>query len=422
MDFAKEAQTPMPELPDPFLREDGSRVATPAEWPRQRAWLKEMLAHFLYGHMPASREAFTGAAAASHPAYEGRAVRETLLFSHRTVPALRFHAQVVRPADQGPCPVILWNRGRGEEASPLEEELVCVRGCALVMFQREELAPDGPAACTGPLAQAYPACDWGAVAMWAWGCSLVADYLAGTHWADMKKLAVTGHSRGAKAAVCAAVYDERFSVCAAAGSGCGGLGCLRFVGSRYGENIGLCETVGNAVDGFPFWWSDHWGAFGARITDETRTRCGQYGREIFAKIFAESVGRRKDEALLPFDLHFLRALIAPRAVISLDGLGDTWSNPFGTQITWRAAQEVFDFLQAPHHNALFFREGGHEFSVEDWRALTGFCGAVFSGRPVPRPIVAFPRQGEAPPETPLEQRERQKDWKQLRLHYRWRRP
>lgn len=36
-------------------------------------------------------------------------------------------------------------------------------------------------------------------------------------------------------------------------------------------------------------------------------------------------------------------------MISTDGLGDPWANPFGTQATWRAAaaQEVFDFFEVP---------------------------------------------------------------------------
>lgn len=426
MERSKTAKTlrRVAQLPDPFLRADGTRVRTPAEWEGQRRELKELLAHFLYGHMPppSARDAFAGKKTGSRTAYRGKAVREELLFCYLPAPALCFRAQVVRPAREAPCPVILWNRGRGEADTPLEKDLVCVHGYALVTFDREGLAPDGPTACTGPLAQAFPTCDWGAIAMWAWGHSIVADYLAGTGWADMERLAATGHSRGGKAAVCAAIYDERFAVCAAAGSGCGGLGCLRFVGSRYGEDTGLCETAGNAVDGFPFWWSDHFGAFGARVTEETRQVCGNYGREIFAKIFAQSAGRRKDEALLPFDLHFLRALIAPRAVLSMDGLGDTWANPFGTQITWRAAQEVFDFLGVPGKNGLFFREGGHAFSAADWQALTDFCNAVLCGREMPGGIVTCPPEDAAPVIDPVLQRERQKDWRRLRLHYTWRRP
>ena len=37
------------ELPDPFLKPDGTRVQTREEWPEQREYLKAMLTHYLYG-------------------------------------------------------------------------------------------------------------------------------------------------------------------------------------------------------------------------------------------------------------------------------------------------------------------------------------------------------------------------------------
>ena len=40
------------ELPDPFLKPDGTRVQTREEWPEQREYLKAMLTHYLYGTMP----------------------------------------------------------------------------------------------------------------------------------------------------------------------------------------------------------------------------------------------------------------------------------------------------------------------------------------------------------------------------------
>ena len=50
--FLKKEQLPrIPELPDPFLKPDGTRVQRVGEWPAQREYLKEMLAHYLYGHM-----------------------------------------------------------------------------------------------------------------------------------------------------------------------------------------------------------------------------------------------------------------------------------------------------------------------------------------------------------------------------------
>ncbi len=49
---------------------------------------------------------------------------------------------------------------------------------------------------------------------------------------------------------------------------------------------------------------------------------------------------------MPFDQHFLKALVAPRALLSTEGLGDLWSNPSGTWQTYLAAREVCRFLGA----------------------------------------------------------------------------
>ena len=88
-------------------------------------------------------------------------------------------------------------------------------------FDKEQLAPDNGDAINGVVAKAFPECDWGAIAMWAWGHSRLVDYLFTTDWADTDKIIATGHSRGGKVALCAAIYDERIALCAPNGSGCG---------------------------------------------------------------------------------------------------------------------------------------------------------------------------------------------------------
>ena len=40
------------ELPDPFLREDGSRVVAAEEWKEQREYFKRILEEQYYGQMP----------------------------------------------------------------------------------------------------------------------------------------------------------------------------------------------------------------------------------------------------------------------------------------------------------------------------------------------------------------------------------
>jgi hypothetical protein len=100
--------------------------------------------------------------------------------------------------------------------------------------------------------------------------------------------------------------------------------------------------------------------------------------------FAEKENR------LPFDQHFLKALVAPRGLLSVEGLADLWANPLGTQCTYQAAQPVFDFLGATDKNAVYYREGGHDTTMEDWEALLEFADRLFFGKPATKKFNVLP--------------------------------
>lgn len=410
------------ELPDPFLKPDGTRVIKPEEWPEQREYLKEMLAHYMYGHIPAPEGNTVGEVIFSRPVYNGKAIAETV---HITCGRdIHFNAEIVRPVKEGRVPVFTWNQYKDVHGCPIEE-LVLQHGYAVMEFQKEQLAEDNGKGVKGKLAKAYAEYDWGVLAMWAWGHMRCADYLLTTNWADPDKLIATGHSRGGKAAMCAAIYDERFALCASSGSGCGGAGCFRFLGSRYGLNTGLCEVAGSIEDAFPFWWTDRFGQFGNRTHTYTRSNCSDFdpmamlGNSMSDLMSPDKMGKLGDEEYMPFDLHFVKALIAPRALITTDGMGDTWANPYGTQVTWRAAQEVFDFLGAPDKNAIHFRDGGHSYNAINWKAVLDFCDAIFYGIPHGIDINRFVQDN---PADPMASAMKLMDWKPMRFHYSWRNP
>ena len=421
--FRKKDDLPsIPELPDPFEKPDGSRVMTPEEWPAQREYLKELLAHYLYGHMPKDSGVTKGEVVFSRPVYNGKGVAETIKLTAGRKGEVVFYTDLIRPVKEGRVPVFTWNQFTGRHGSPAEEESVCRRGYAIMEFDKEQLAPDNGDAINGVVAKAFPECDWGAIAMWAWGHSRLVDYLFTTDWADTDKIIATGHSRGGKVALCAAIYDERIALCAPNGSGCGGAGCFRFLGGRYGEGIGLCETAGSINDMLGYWWTDAFGEFGARQKRYTRSNfpVAKNQMEFMANFSLDKLGTLQDEDRLPFDMHFAKALIAPRALITTDGLGDVWANTFGTQVTWRAAQEVFDFLGVPEKNALHFREGKHEFQAADWIAIVDFCDEMFFGKTSANNIVSFRPVQQAG--TPMDVMMERMDWRKTKLHYTWSNP
>jgi len=94
----------------------------------------------------------------------------------------------------------------------------------------------------------------------------------------------------------------------------------------------------------------------------------------FQANFSQYVGQ---EATLPFDQHFLRALVAPRALLVTDGRADYWANPPGNQAKHLVAQPVFDLLGVSDHNAQHFRPGGHGFLEEDFVVVFAFANTMF---------------------------------------------
>jgi hypothetical protein len=342
------------ELPDPFQMNDGSRVATKADWAKRREEIKRMILYYEYGHMPPAPGNVKAEELSSESVYEGAATERRILLSMGPDRKVKVNVSMIVPKGKGPFPVILKN----DEALgrvPIAEEII-KRGYIVAEYARTDLDPDQNNA-VGCAQEAYPEYDWGTLAVWAWGGMRVIDYLMTLEIVDKEKIAFTGHSRGGKTALLAGALDERITLVAPNGSGCGGAGCYRV----QGENS---ETLADITDPrrFGYWFHPRFKSFAGK---ETR---------------------------LPFDQHFLKALVAPRALLSTDALGDLWANPLGTQQTYLAAQPVFDFLGAGDRNGLHFREGGHAQNEEDWRALVDFADKVFFGKDVKRrfDILPFP--------------------------------
>lgn len=341
------------ELPDPFLKPSGKRVECVQEWESQREYLKEILTHWLYGQMPPPPGNVQAMVKKQEELWGGYGIQEELLISCGPSEKIRFRAYVIRKNDgKDQMPVVVPFYVEDEVVKPALEDGFCI-----VIFNPEDGAPDGYDYTNGSCYQAYPKYSWKVIAMWAWMQSRVIDFLENQPYVRADQVIVAGHSRYGKTALCCAVYDERVALCAAAGSGCGGMSCLRHVGSRMGENTGFYETTGWLMreHGAGYWFQDRFGMYG-----EKEIPC-----------------RLKEEYRLPFDSHFIPAVIAPRPFMLLEGLDDFWCNPYGTQISWMAGAEVYRFLGAEKNCGLHYREGGHRFGNEDWQILREFARTVF---------------------------------------------
>lgn len=340
------------ELPDPFLKPDGTRIRARREWPAQRRRLLETILHYQYGPLPPKGAKVTGRVTDHREVGDLGSVRDIeLSMGPRGVVKVRLMLAV--PAGKGPFPVILDGDLGWDRLNDAFIRAVLGRGYILAAFNREQVGPDS--AERKGVYEAWPNYDGGRLAAWAWGFHRTLDYLLTLPEVDGKRIAATGHSRGGKCALLAGATDERIAVTAPNNSGCGGAGNYRFHDDK-------CETLEAIVRRFPYW-------FHARFAG-----------------FMNNVQR------LPFDQHTLKACVAPRALLTTEALGDLWANPRGTQQTHQAAREVYAWLGAPDRIGIHFRQGGHEHGLQDFETLLEFCDVQLFGRTVSRRFdaLAFP--------------------------------
>lgn len=346
------------ELPDPFLFQEGTRVRTRDDWAKRRAEIQALVLHYQYGTLPPAQDKVTGREISSQKTADGNATETLIFLTMGSGGRVTTHLWLTIPLGSGPFPVLLrgdlgWGRVKPEIAAE-----VVRRGYILAEFNRVEVAPDSRD--QAGVYSVYPGYEGGRLAAWAWGYHRVVDYLLTRKDVDSRHIAVTGHSRGGKAALLAGALDERIALTAPNNSGCGGAGCYRFQAES-------SEDIAAILRGFPYWFQPH---------------------------FREFIGQVER---LPFDQHSLKALVAPRALLTTEALGDLWANPEGTQQSHLAAKEVFSFLGASERIGIHFRPGPHEQNLEDWTTLMDFADQAFFGKKGTRKFdaLAFPNSPKA---------------------------
>lgn len=333
-----------PELPDPFVMLDGSRVETPEEWySERRPELKRLFQHYVYGYIPESPGITATREALDTPVLGGKAILRQVEIAFDGLPddAPRIHLAVFLPADAPEAvPVflainkcgnytvvsddaVLLNRDtRYHDACPpldaargTKEDFWCVeylieRGYAFATFHESDLDPDKHDFTDGihPYFDGLPVppeSHWGTIGAWAWGLHRAMDYLSSDEDIDADGICLIGHSRRGKTALFAAAMDERVALVVPHQSGTGGMAL-----SRNNDE----ETVERINRVFPHWFNDQ-----------------------FPK-FSDNEGR------LPVDQHLLVALVAPRPLLDTAGLQDTWANYESALRNLRAASPVYEFL------------------------------------------------------------------------------
>lgn len=381
-------------LPDPFTFNSGKKVKSVKEWERRRGEILETMTREMYGASPERpqnvrfevfdeyKKALGGKATRRqvtvHMTEKGKEAQFDLLMyipnrAKHPVPAiigLNFIGNQAIHADPGiklttawvensrmfPCAVDgkATDACRGVNASQWAVDSILARGYALVTLYREEVASDRKAQAfqTG-VHTLYPELqqredNFGTIAAWAWALSRGMDYLETDRDIDAKRVAVFGFSRLGKAALWAGATDRRFAAVLSNESGAGGDKQFR---RAVGEDINRLCTV------FPHWFARNLGKYKGKDTE------------------------------LPFDQHFVLALIAPRPVYLAAAEDDKNSDPQGEFATARAVDAVYRFLGTnglpdgpfPALNqplvgqiGFHIRPGGHDVKMFDWIQFLNF--------------------------------------------------
>ncbi|MCQ2391366.1 MAG: hypothetical protein MJ240_08070 [Kiritimatiellae bacterium] len=235
---------------------------------------------------------------------------------------------------------------------PAEE--IVARGYAAVAFWNGDVAEDsktnsfatGVYTCFGPTeAERTPTC-WATISAWAWGASRVLDWLETIPAIDAKHVAVVGHSRGGKTSLWAAASDPRFAMACVNDSGCAGAK-LNHVELEGSESLAIINKA------FPHWF------------------CLNYRQY------------NDQEMVMPFDQHWLVALVAPRQVCIASATRDNWAGQPGEFLSGLYASPAWELygkqgLVAPNgfpppnaplqggHVSYHLRSGVHVLNLYDW--------------------------------------------------------
>ena len=257
-----------------------------------------------------------------------------------------------------PVPVFLIINHRGKKADITKSDsipfipvkTIINAGYAVAAFDVADVAMDDKERYDEQLLKKlYPeqlnkANGMGALGAWAWAASRCIDWFQNDPHIDARSVAVTGHSRGGKAALWCGAQDERVAAVISNESGNSGAKLSR-------RNFG--ETVKVITENFPHWFAPAYHHFANR------------------------------EHELPVDQHMLLSLIAPRGLYIACASNDLWSDPKGQYLALlasRPAYQLYGFtpelpatMPLPGRQIItgpvgfHIRPGDHDMITQDWR-------------------------------------------------------
>ena len=283
------ALTSIPKLPDPFMKLDGKRVASKAEWRCRRQEIRKQAEKYILGGKPT-------------PDVVSGTVTKSLISVHVEAKgkSIDFTAKVVLPTKgTAPYPAMI---SVGSSLN-LGESRMLDQGVAVIYYDNYALGKEGTAEASrgkpnpGKYYDIYGGNDEAGLLMaWAWGASRMLDVIqkSGGDIIDIKGIGVSGCSRLGKGAFTIGVFDDRIALTIPQEPSTGGDPALRIM-----DKISGAERTDYNYNGLN-WLSNNFAPF------------------VFSNNTSNAVK-------LPIDTHALIGMIAPRGLLILE-------NPHQTQM------------------------------------------------------------------------------------------
>lgn len=349
-------------LPDLLTSQAGCKITLRNEFEKtRRSELYGMMRDLVFGDLcEFSALVFRYAEVSEEPVFDGLGIKKVFSFTFSgNGKEHSFPVNLYLPRAVEKPPVFIHIRIRTAEDPFCKPETLLSRGYALGDFFFGDVCPDKDLGFTQGIhtllkpeilaRKNAPA----AISAWAFAASRVLTVIGETGLADTNRSAVIGHSRGGKTALWCGASDPRFQLVISNESGCTGAAITR---EKTGEDVAFINKT------FPHWFCQNYKEFGGR----------------------------EDE--MPFDMHMLLALIAPRHLYVASAIEDTWADPQSEFLSAVLASQAYTLYgkdgltgqEFPPLNSPIFgdsvayhvREGGHNMTDFDWKCFLDYADRV----------------------------------------------
>ncbi len=189
--------------------------------------------------------------------------------------------------------------------------------------------------------------DFTLLACKVWACQIVIDFLSQQPMVQKDQIGIMGRGLNGLLALLTGVIDERISAVIIADGGIGSAIPFRFSGSKFGTS-----SLGELTSQKP---------------------------AIFHPRLRFFVGR---EHKIPFDVHYLSALVAPRGLLYSINPTQKGTNPWALDRHYLATHPLYKAYNKSDHFSIHHRSEQEALSTVDMQSYIDFLDYIFGGKDI----------------------------------------